>query len=168
MSYELAFHEAALKEWKKLGAVVKAQFKKQLAKRLQNPHVPSAKWTEPQKLDGDLCCLSEPSTVDDRAPPIQLHLDAVVVIVADVVVQSFPEFVDVAEFVRRIELWLERCEEAFHRRVVEAIPLARHARCDCVLLEKIAIYGQPILPAWVGMQDWALSRFQPIKRFSQH
>src|SRR5260363_301468 len=61
-------------------------------------------WTEPQKLDGDLCCLSEPSTVDDRAPPIQLHLDAVVVIVADVVVQSFPEFVDVAEFVRRIEL----------------------------------------------------------------
>lgn len=43
MSYELAFHEAALKEWKKLGVSVKAQFKKQLAKRLQNPHVPSAK-----------------------------------------------------------------------------------------------------------------------------
>ncbi len=43
MSYELVFHEAALKEWKKLGASVKAQFKKQLAKRLENPHVPSAK-----------------------------------------------------------------------------------------------------------------------------
>jgi mRNA interferase RelE/StbE len=43
MSYELAFHEAALKEWKKLDVSIKAQFKKQLVKRLQNPHVPSAK-----------------------------------------------------------------------------------------------------------------------------
>ena len=43
MIYELIFHEAALKEWQKLEATVKAQFKKQLAKRLENPHVPSAK-----------------------------------------------------------------------------------------------------------------------------
>jgi len=43
MSYELAFHEVALKEWKHLDASIKTQFKKQLAKRLQNPHIPSAR-----------------------------------------------------------------------------------------------------------------------------
>ncbi len=42
MNYELSFHEAALKEWQKLEASLKAQFKKQLAKRLKNPHVPSS------------------------------------------------------------------------------------------------------------------------------
>ena len=43
MTYELAFHEDALKEWKKLDGSVRAQFKSQLAARLENPHVPSAK-----------------------------------------------------------------------------------------------------------------------------
>lgn len=42
MSYELAFKTSALKEWKKLGHTVQAQFKKKLAERLDNPHVPSA------------------------------------------------------------------------------------------------------------------------------
>ncbi|RJF99480.1 type II toxin-antitoxin system RelE family toxin [Noviherbaspirillum saxi] len=42
MSYELEFHEDALKEWKKLDPSIKEQFKKQLVKRLENPHVPSA------------------------------------------------------------------------------------------------------------------------------
>lgn len=43
MTYELEFHEQALKEWKKLDPSIKAQFKKQLATRLENPHVPSAR-----------------------------------------------------------------------------------------------------------------------------
>lgn len=43
MSYELEFHEDALKEWKKLDPSIKEQFKKQLAKRLENPHVPATK-----------------------------------------------------------------------------------------------------------------------------
>jgi len=47
-TYELEFDEAALKEWRKLDGSIQAQFKKQLAKRLQAPHVPSA------KLHGDL------------------------------------------------------------------------------------------------------------------
>jgi mRNA interferase RelE/StbE len=47
-SYELEFDEDALKEWHKLDGSIQAQFKKQLAKRLQVPHVPSA------KLHGDL------------------------------------------------------------------------------------------------------------------
>ena len=47
-TYELEFHELALKEWRKLDGSVQALFKKQLAKRLQTPHVPSA------KLRGDL------------------------------------------------------------------------------------------------------------------
>ena len=42
-TYELAFHEAALKEWRKLDGSVQAQFKKQLAKRLQAPHVATAR-----------------------------------------------------------------------------------------------------------------------------
>jgi mRNA interferase RelE/StbE len=42
MTYELAFKTSALKEWKKLGHTVRAQFKKKLLERLQNPHVPGA------------------------------------------------------------------------------------------------------------------------------
>ncbi len=42
MSYELAFKPSALKEWHKLGETLKEQFKKKLAERLKNPHIPSA------------------------------------------------------------------------------------------------------------------------------
>ena len=47
-TYELEFHELALKEWKKLDGSIKAQFLKILTNRLQEPHIPSA------KLHGDL------------------------------------------------------------------------------------------------------------------
>lgn len=43
MSYELAFLEQALKEWRKLDGVTREQFKKKLAERLQSPRVPSAR-----------------------------------------------------------------------------------------------------------------------------
>ena len=39
MSYELEFLPSALKEWQKLDNSVKAQFKKKLAERLENPKV---------------------------------------------------------------------------------------------------------------------------------
>lgn len=42
MIYELAFKKSALKEWKKLGPSVREIFKKKLADRLVNPHLPSA------------------------------------------------------------------------------------------------------------------------------
>ena len=42
MSYELHFHPLALKEWKKLPKDLQEQFKKQLKRRLENPHVISA------------------------------------------------------------------------------------------------------------------------------
>jgi mRNA interferase RelE/StbE len=42
MSYRLRFHELALKEWRKLGADLREQFKKKLAERLENPRVPTA------------------------------------------------------------------------------------------------------------------------------
>jgi mRNA interferase RelE/StbE len=42
MSYELAFHPLALKEWRRLDATVRSQFKKKLAERLENPQVPAA------------------------------------------------------------------------------------------------------------------------------
>ena len=40
MSYELRFLLSARKEWDKLGATLKAQFKKKLAERLETPRVP--------------------------------------------------------------------------------------------------------------------------------
>ena len=43
MSYELLFHPDALDEWHKLDKAVREPFKKKLAERLLNPHVPSAR-----------------------------------------------------------------------------------------------------------------------------
>jgi mRNA interferase RelE/StbE len=42
MSYRLRFHELALKEWHKLDSVLREQFKKKLAERLEEPRIPSA------------------------------------------------------------------------------------------------------------------------------
>ncbi|MGL4726888.1 MAG: type II toxin-antitoxin system RelE family toxin [Scandinavium sp.] len=42
MTYNLAFNESALKEWKKLGRTVQEQFKKKLRERLENPRVPAS------------------------------------------------------------------------------------------------------------------------------
>ena len=41
--YALAFKTSALKEWQRLDKAVQTQFKKTLAERLQQPHVPSSK-----------------------------------------------------------------------------------------------------------------------------
>jgi len=43
MTYELAFLDEALKEWRKLDSVTRAQFKARLVDRLENPKVPSAR-----------------------------------------------------------------------------------------------------------------------------
>ncbi len=43
MTYELAFLESALKEWRKLTPQVREQFKARLRERLDHPHVPSAR-----------------------------------------------------------------------------------------------------------------------------
>jgi len=43
MTYELAFVDAALKEWRKLDGNTREQFKKKLAERCENPKVPSAR-----------------------------------------------------------------------------------------------------------------------------
>lgn len=43
MSYELEFLEEALKEWRKLDSNTREQFKRKLAERCENPHVPSAR-----------------------------------------------------------------------------------------------------------------------------
>lgn len=42
MSFELAFREEALKEWRKLDHTIREQFKARLVERLENPRVPSA------------------------------------------------------------------------------------------------------------------------------
>jgi mRNA interferase RelE/StbE len=43
MTYELAFLEVALDEWRKLDSTVREQFKKKLADRLECPRVPASK-----------------------------------------------------------------------------------------------------------------------------
>ncbi|MGL5758074.1 type II toxin-antitoxin system RelE family toxin [Plesiomonas sp.] len=43
MTYSLQFKKSAYKEWERLGQTVKTQFKKKLAERLENPHVPSSR-----------------------------------------------------------------------------------------------------------------------------
>ncbi|PNS09744.1 type II toxin-antitoxin system RelE family toxin [Solilutibacter silvestris] len=42
MTYKLEFKESALKEWRKLGATVREQFKQKLGERLERPRVPSS------------------------------------------------------------------------------------------------------------------------------
>ncbi len=43
MSFELRFKVAALREWRRLDAVVRDQFKRKLSERLEHPRVPAAK-----------------------------------------------------------------------------------------------------------------------------
>ena len=43
MNYELAFLDEALKEWRKLDAITRAQFKSKLAERLTHPKIPAAR-----------------------------------------------------------------------------------------------------------------------------
>ncbi|KVN24925.1 addiction module antitoxin [Burkholderia pyrrocinia] len=43
MTFELAFLEPALREWKKLDRTIRDQFKSKLAERLEKPRIPSAK-----------------------------------------------------------------------------------------------------------------------------
>jgi mRNA interferase RelE/StbE len=43
MTYELVFDQRALKEFKKLGATIKQQFKNKLAQILESPHIPANK-----------------------------------------------------------------------------------------------------------------------------
>ena len=43
MSFELAFHPEALREWHKLAADIRETFKKKLAERLIQPRIPASK-----------------------------------------------------------------------------------------------------------------------------
>lgn len=43
MTYKLDFKKSAYKEWNKLGATLREQFKKKLLERLDNPHIPASK-----------------------------------------------------------------------------------------------------------------------------
>ena len=43
MTYDLAFLDEALREWRKLDNATREQFKAKLSERLQNPKIPSAR-----------------------------------------------------------------------------------------------------------------------------
>lgn len=56
MSYELRFKEEALNEWRRLDAVIREQFKRKLAERLELPQVPSARLSgHPHRYKIKLC-----------------------------------------------------------------------------------------------------------------
>lgn len=42
MSYELQFKKTAYKEWNKLGATIRKQFKNKLIEVLEQPHIPAS------------------------------------------------------------------------------------------------------------------------------
>ena len=44
--YKVHFTKTSLKEWKKLGATVKEQFRKKLKERQHNPHITSARLSD--------------------------------------------------------------------------------------------------------------------------
>ena len=46
MTYELLFHPDALDEWGKLDKPVRVQFKKKLAERMINPHIPASRLSD--------------------------------------------------------------------------------------------------------------------------
>lgn len=46
MTYKLAFDKRALKDWQKLDHSIREQFKKKLAKVLENPEIPANKLRE--------------------------------------------------------------------------------------------------------------------------
>ena len=50
MTYELEFKKSALKEWNKLGATLREQFKKKLSEVLKKPRIQSAKLTDSNDL----------------------------------------------------------------------------------------------------------------------
>ena len=43
MSFELAFHPEALREWRQLDASIREQFRKKLAERLREPRIPASR-----------------------------------------------------------------------------------------------------------------------------
>jgi len=50
MTYSLEFKKSALKEWNKLGATLKEQFKKKLVERLSAPHIPNSKLSDSDNM----------------------------------------------------------------------------------------------------------------------
>lgn len=50
MTYKLKFHPDALDEWNSLSATDKEYFKRKLAQRLENPHIPGARLAGGYKL----------------------------------------------------------------------------------------------------------------------
>ena len=50
-------------------------------------------------------------------------------------------------------LLLQRCEEAFHRRIVQALALAAHGLREPSLLDQLAIFLTGVLASPVGVVD---------------
>lgn len=61
---------------------------------------------------------------------MQFQLDAVMVVVPDIVLYADLQLVKIIKCVEVKELRLEGTEEALHGGVVIAVALARHALCD--------------------------------------
>jgi hypothetical protein len=79
------------------------------------------------------------SPVPNGTQASEFQLDAIVIVVANVVRYPSLQFIDVAKPVDMEELGLQGSKEAFHRGVIKAVGLARHALGDGALLQSVAI-----------------------------
>lgn len=66
MIYKLKFHPDALDEWNSLSAIDKSYFKKKLAQRLENPHIPGSRLSGGHNL----------YKIKRRRPPLRLTYHA--------------------------------------------------------------------------------------------
>src|SRR5262245_328525 len=76
MTYELAFLESALKEWRKLAPSIRQQFKAKLAERLLAPRVPAARlhaMTDCYKIKLRAAGYRLVYQVDDRVVLVTVH-----------------------------------------------------------------------------------------------
>src|SRR5882762_7220997 len=93
------------------------------------------------------------NAVVDRAQAVELQLDPVHVVVADVLVESGLQRVEAGELREVEELRFQGSEEALHRRVVKAVSPSRHALRDGPRIEESTVCFHPVLPPLVRVQD---------------
>ena len=106
--------------------------------------------------------------VVDRAQATQLQLDSIHVVVADVLIQSYLQFVKTGEVGEVKVLRLQGSEEALHGRVVKAVAFARHALGDGAQFEMASVLVHSVLPALVGVQDGLVAWPEALECACQH
>ena len=89
------------------------------------------------------------------------------VVLMDVIMHTRFERIKAARCCKTEVLGLQGTEEAFNRRVVEAVALTAHALLDSTLRKHRSIGLHLVVPALVRVNDQLRSARGPRKRYSQ-